>query len=331
MNFKCSLFAILILVCLNLRAQKPMDRLKVAQNEFVNAKGEVLVFRGVNTSDPDKLVKDDLWNEDYFREIKNWGATIVRFPIHPKAWRERGEKEYLKILDQGIEWANKNGLYVILDWHSIGNLKTELYLDQMYFTTMQETRDFWKLIAQHYGRNSTVAFYELFNEPTTYNKKFGSISWGEWKKLMENLITVIRANGGEGIPLVAGFNWAYDLKPIKENPINATNIAYVAHPYPQKKKKPWERKWSKDWGFAKEKYPVVLTEIGFCDKSSPGAHEPVIGDEGYGEAITNYSDNNNISYLIWVFDKDWAPRMFKDKNFTPSRQGKYFKEKMLSY
>ncbi|MDN3595121.1 glycoside hydrolase family 5 protein [Zunongwangia endophytica] len=331
MNFKFCLFAILMLVCFDLSAQKAMDRLKVDHNEFVNAKAEVLVFRGVNTSDPDKLVNDDLWSEDYFKEIKNWGATIVRFPIHPEAWRERGEKEYLKILDQGIEWANKYDLYVILDWHSIGNLKTERYLADMYFTTLQETLAFWKLMAQHYGDNTTVAFYELFNEPTTYNNKFGKISWKEWKEIMEQLITAIRSNGGKGIPLVAGFNWAYDLNPIKKNPINAANIGYVAHPYPQKRKNPWEKKWTNDWGFAKEKYPVILTEIGFCDASSPGAHEPVIGDEEYGDAITNYSDKNNISYLVWVFDKDWSPRMYKDRNFTPSRQGRYFKKKMLSY
>jgi len=331
MKFKLDLSLLLVLISAAIYAQKPMDRLSVNQNEFVNEEGEIMVFRGVNTSDPDKLEKDDLWNENYFKEIKDWGATIVRFPIHPEAWRERGEKEYLKLLDKGIEWAEKYSMYVILDWHSIGNLKNQLYLDDMYYTTLPETFAFWKLMAVRYGDRPSVAFYELFNEPTVYNQRFGTLKWKEWKSIMEEIIIIIRANGGEGIPLVAGFNWAYDLSPVKEQPIDAENIGYVAHPYPQKREKPWEPKWTEDWGFVKEKYPVILTEIGFCDESSPGAHVPVISDESYGDAISNYADINNISYVIWVFDMDWAPRMYKDKEFTPSRQGEYFKKKMRSY
>tara|TARA_R110000765_G_scaffold234289_2_gene337322 strand:- start:1384 stop:1998 length:615 start_codon:yes stop_codon:yes gene_type:complete len=201
----------------------------------------------------------------------------------------------------------------------------------MYDTTLKQTYDFWRTIAETYGKNSTVAFYELFNEPTTYNNTLGTATWEEWKKLNEEMITIIRANGGEGIPMVAGFNWAYDLTPIIENPINAEGIAYVSHPYPQKREKPWEAQWTADWGFVKEKYPLILTEIGFSGPEDPGAHIPVISDESYGDAITNYADDNEISYVVWVFDPEWAPRLFTNWNYTPSRHGKYFKKKLQSY
>ncbi len=314
-----------------LSAQVTLDKIEVKGNEFYSSSQELKVFRGLNTSDPDKLERDGHWNKAYFEEIKNWGANIVRFPVHPNAWEKRGQAGYLILLDEAIQWCTDLGLYVIIDWHSIGNLKTEMYQADMYFTTYEKTVDFWKTISARYGKNTTVAFYEIFNEPTTYNNTLGELSWEEWKKMNEDIIGVIRQNNGEGIPLVAGFNWAYDLTPIKDNPIELEGIAYVSHPYPQKRDKPWQEKWTEDWGFVKEKYPLILSEIGFCGPEDEGAHIPVISDESYGDAITKYADDKNISYVVWVFDPQWAPRLFDDWNFKPSRHGKYFKKQLQSY
>lgn len=299
--------------------------IRVEGNKFVTADGEPLVFRGLNTSDPDKLEKSRHWDEAYFDEIKNWGANIVRFPVHPRAWRERGEEEYLQLLDKGVEMAAERGLYVIIDWHSIGNLKNEMFYLPGYETTQKETFEFWRTMSEHFKGNTTVAFFELFNEPTTMKGKLGTCTWEEWKTLMEEIIVIIRANGSEAIPLVAGFNWAYYLKEVADNPIDAEGIGYVSHPYPQKKEKPWEDQWTADWGFVAEKYPVMLTEIGFSGPDDRGAHVPVISDESYGDAITSYTAEKGISYVVWVFDPQWSPSLFSDWKFTPTRQGKYFK------
>lgn len=308
-----------------------IGRVKVVGNEFVDQNNEVIVFRGVSSSDPDKLETDGYWSKGYFQEMSDWGVTIVRFPIHPPAWERRGKKNYLKLLDKGIKWAGSLGMHVVIDWHSIGNLLTTTFQDEIYITSQQQTEDFWKTISQRYGDNPTVAFYELFNEPTTFNGTYGELSWEDWKKWNEDMITLVRANGGEGIPLVAGFNWAYDLTPVRDNPIDAEGIGYVSHPYPQKREKPWLESWVKDWGFVKDNYPLILTEIGFCGPEDPGAHIPVISDESYGEAITQYCDENNVSYVAWVFDLKWAPRLYVDEAYTPSRHGRFFKAKMQGY
>jgi len=312
-------------------AQTTLSRIDVQDNNFVNEAGKTIVFRGLNTSDPDKLERQGHWNKSYFEEIKSWGANIVRFPVHPPAWKKRGKDNYLELLDNGIKWASELGMYIIIDWHSIGNLRTEMYQSDIYDTTKKQTFDFWRTISKTYGNNATVAFYELFNEPTTFNNQLGTLYWEQWKVLNKEMIAIIRANGGKGIPLVAGFNWAYDLTPVKDSPLDVEGIAYVSHPYPQKREKPWEEKWTTDWGFVKEKYPIILTELGFCGPDDIGAHIPVISDESYGDAITDYCDNREISYIIWVFDPEWAPRLFKDWDYTPSRHGKYFKNKLQSY
>lgn len=308
-----------------------LSQVSVKGNKFVTADGNTIVFRGLNISDPDKLEKEGRWDRRHFEEMKRWGANLVRIPVHPRAWRSRGKEAYLKLLDEGVAMAEEQGMYVTIDWHSIGNLKNEMYQSDGYETTQKETFEFWRAMAQHFKGNSTVAFFELFNEPTVMGGKLGSLSWVQWKNLIEEIILIIRSNGATAVPLIAGFNWAYDLKEIAKNPIDAEGIGYVSHPYPQKREKPWEDKWTKDWGYVAEKYPLMLTEIGFSGEEEKGAHVPVISDESYGQAITKYADERGISYVIWVFDPHWAPMLFSDWNYTPTRQGAYFKKAMQDY
>jgi endoglucanase len=302
-----------------------LPRVTVSGNKFM-VNGKPVVFRGLDASDPDKLERNGHWNKEYFEMAKSWGANIIRFPVHPTAWRSRNKDAYIKLLDDGVKWAAEVGLYVNIDWHSIGNLRTEMYQNSGYETTRKETYEFWRTMASHFKGNTTVAFFELFNEPTVINGQLGTCSWQQWKEMNEEMITIIRANGSKAIPLVAGFNWAYDLTPVAKDPVNAEGIGYVSHPYPMKRPKPWEAKWTEDWGFAASKYPLMLSEIGFCGADDRGAHVPVISDESYGDAITQYCEKNGISYTVWVFDPQWAPMLINDWNFTPTRQGRYFKQ-----
>lgn len=322
------LLLVVLMITNGLFAQQPgtkMSQVLVKGNQFVTAEGKTIVFRGLDASDPDKLEKNGHWNKEYFEQVKSWGANIIRFPVHPTAWRSRGKDNYLRLLDEGVRLATETGLYVIIDWHSIGNLRSEMYQSASYETTKKETLEFWRTISQHFKGNTTVACFELFNEPTVQSGQLGLCTWQQWKEMNEEMIVVIRANGSKAIPLVAGFNWAYDLTPVADYPINAEGIAYVSHPYPMKREKPWEQKWTADWGFVATKYPVILTEIGFCGAEERGAHVPVISDESYGEAITKYCKEKGISYCVWVFDPQWAPMLISDWNFTPTRQGRFFK------
>ena len=92
--------------------QVPLVR--VQGNKFVNPKNEVVLFRGVSISDPDKLVKEGHFTRKHFEVIKSWGANVVRIPVHPSTWRARGKKGYLPILDQTIAWINELGMYSIV-------------------------------------------------------------------------------------------------------------------------------------------------------------------------------------------------------------------------
>lgn len=304
---------------------KDLSGLKVSKNVFTNDANETVRVTGVSFSDPDKLEKEGQWNLRYFQEARKWGCNVVRFPVHPYTWRYRGAEEYLGLLDKGIEWATQTGMYVIIDWHSIGNMPGDKYPHLNYATTWEETVKFWKTIAERYKGNTTVAFYELFNEPTDQGVP---LTWEMWCPVMEKLIDEISSIDSLKIYLVAGMNWAYMLDEVIENPVKRENVAYVTHPYPQKREQPWEPQWEEDWGKVAEHYPIVATELGYVIAGERGEHVPVIGDETYGEAIINYFEKKGVSYTIWCFDPSWSPAMLEDFDFTPSRQGAFFKEKL---
>ena len=150
---------------------------KVQGNKFIDPQGNEIVFRGLCFSDPVKLVGEGQWNERYFAEAASWGANIVRFAVHPTNLNSMGWDETFAAMDQGIQWAKQHGMYVIMDWHSIGNLKDAKYTNPMYDTDLQETFKFWRTVAQRYKDEPTVALYEVYNEPTVTGPDTGECSW----------------------------------------------------------------------------------------------------------------------------------------------------------
>lgn len=309
---------------LNSPNAKKLPLIQVKGNKFVNAKGETIMFRGLSISDPDKLGHQGHWSRTHFEKVKEMGATIVRIPVHPIAWRERTPAEYLKLLDQAVDWCTELGMYIIIDWHTIGNLKMELFQDPMYDTTQKETYEFWRVIARHFSGHNTVAFYELFNEPALFDGQLGRMSWTEWKKINEDIISLIRAYDRETIPLVAGFDWAYDLTPLRSEPLDVDGIGYVTHPYEHKRSKPWEPKWDQDFGFAANRFPVIATEFGFAARKGT-----TVKDGDYGKAIIDYLEKRGISWLVWVYDAEWWPKMFESwDTYELTGNGEFFKQAM---
>jgi endoglucanase len=298
--------------------------ISVSGNRFVDPAGKQVLFRGVNIADPDKTESQGHWNKDFFVKVRAAGATVVRIPVHPIAWRARGTKNYLALLDQAVAWCTDLGMYVDIDWHSIGNLKQGLFQDPMYETSLPETLNFWRIMAAHFNGNHTVAFFELFNEPTLFRGQLGSMTWSEWRQINEDMISLIRAYDQETIPLVAGFDWAYDLTPLRNDPVRAESIGYVTHPYPNKRSRPWPPKWEQDFGFAAGRYPIIATEIGFS--SGDGSKDE---SAAYGVEITSYLESKGIGWVAWCFDPEWHPSMISSwEPFELTEEGKFFSDAM---
>ncbi|HEX5788218.1 MAG TPA: cellulase family glycosylhydrolase [Woeseiaceae bacterium] len=305
-----------------------LPRIRVEGNRFVDPDGKARVFRGLALADPYHLERQGRWNRAYFEAAKNWHADVVRIPVHPVWWREVGAEQYFAWLDDGVEWATELGLYVIMDWHTIGNPLTGIPHRPLYLTTQEETYYFWHLVANRYRGNPTVAFYELYNEPTNRYGEMGHLPWDEYKAFIEGIIYMLYEIDAGIIPLVAGFDWAYSLEHVRDDPIDFPGVGYVSHPYPQKREPPWEKQWEEDWGYVADTYPVFVTEFGFMAADAPDAHIPVIADERYGKAVTDYMAKKGISWTAWVFDPRWSPQLISDWDYTPTPQGAFFKSEL---
>lgn len=295
--------------------------IRVQGNHFVDAAGRPVVFRGVALADPDRLAKNGHWTRRTFEEVRAWDANIVRLPVHPAAWRARGEARYLALLDEGVAWARELGLYVLLDWHVIGNLRDARMQDPMYDTTRQETLAFWRAASTHFRDDPTVVLYELFNEPTDAGGQLGHLSWEQWRPMLEEITGVVRSGDPGSIVMVAGLDWAYELRSVMASPVAAEAVVYASHPYPQKRAEPWEPKWEEDWGHVAAKYPVFVSEFGFDRQGSV----PFVGSPRYGRAIVEYMQRRGISWAAWCFDPAWVPTLVRDWAFHPTESGAFFK------
>jgi endoglucanase len=303
-----------------------LPQISIDGNKFVTPDGVQIIFKGVAMPDMFRLDETGHWNKKYFDEIKAWNCNIVRILIPPRSWRTYGKEKFFELVDRAIVLASQRNMYIVIDWHSMGNLKDELFQEESRITSMQETLDFWATVAKKYKGENTIAFYEIFNEPTDFFGKLGELPWDDWRAIAKTIVSEIRKYDTETIPVIAGLNWGYDLSYIAEKPFDIEKIAYSVHPYPQKAKEPWEDNWEKKWGFVADKYPMIALEFGYNIEGEPGAHIPAFGSEDFGRRIINYFSKKGISWTVWCFDWRWSPTLLKDDTYEPTpTQGAFFK------
>jgi endoglycosylceramidase len=103
----------------------------VSENRFVDNYGRHAVLNGINiiskSKDKGYLVSED---STLYSKLRDWGFNSVRFGIiwdgiepEPGIYNE----EYLKGIDQHIQWAANNDIFVVLDMHQ--DLYSVLYSD----------------------------------------------------------------------------------------------------------------------------------------------------------------------------------------------------------
>lgn len=51
--------------------------------------------------------------------------------------------------------------------------------------------------------------------------------------------------------------------------------------------------------------------------------------DGYGDAIVSYLEGKGISWIAWVFDPEWGPRMLQSWDpYKLTESGEFFKQAM---
>ena len=184
--------------------------------------------------------KDWITTQD-LTNIKNAGFNTVRVPVwwgnfYPIANVSNGSfrSDAFTELDWLVNSAGAAGLYVIIDMHgAVGSQSTSDDTGQQnqnqYWSNGNDqgnTAYMWWEIANHYKGNTTIAGYDLLNEPTGAPSNAAVIS------AQAGLYTSVRSADPNHIIFIEGTwgNWDWSMLP---NPSSEgwTNVVYEMHEY----------------------------------------------------------------------------------------------------
>ena len=233
-----------------------------------------VLLRGVNRSgleytqaSSDGFLTAAQFTENEMREmVLNWHCNIIRLPFNQN-WALYGSNghsagEYLSSIDQVISWAAELGAYTILDLQWLdaetvyGHItQTDGKTDDNHVppTPNPESILLWTTLAKRY-RDEPAVLFDILNEPhdrlvddflplyevdpagnviATNHDSIGPRVWVLWA---ERLVAEIRAVRPAGIVVVAGVDWAFDLRGVR---VKAPNILYSTHIYSNRSRADW--------------------------------------------------------------------------------------------
>ncbi|HVG11771.1 MAG TPA: glycoside hydrolase family 5 protein, partial [Flavisolibacter sp.] len=191
---------------------KMFGKLKVEGTQLKSEQGDSVVLRGMSFG------WHNFWPRFYNAGAvewlaKDWNCSVVRaaMGIEPDGGYLKDPAGATAKVKAVVDAAIKQGVYVIIDWHS-HNINTV------------EAKAFFKEMATAYGAYPNV-IYEIFNEPDEE-------SWAEVKKYSEEVIAAIRSVDKDNIILVGSPHWSQDVHLAADDPIKGVdNIMYTLHFY----------------------------------------------------------------------------------------------------
>lgn len=289
---------------------------------------KALLLRGVAVGDPHSRVVVNRRTEKDYEVIKDdWHANVVRISVHPGLFH-KDEKETKELLEEEIERARDKGLFVIVDWHVIGvpngwykSWDWGKIYGYSYDSNFNTARDFWKYMAIEYRSDRGVIF-ELWNEPAND----GNLYWKDINGYMQRLYNTIRANGASNIVIAPGVWWTYDLRGIKDNPLEGDNIGYAWHNYPGSG---GYLRWDIALDGLEEKYPIFITEWGFNTDTKANPHHRAKLDD-WPVSFKNYILDKNLNFTAWCWHNPWDPRMLESNWIDLTDFGRFTKDFIIN-
>ncbi|MEO7532063.1 MAG: glycoside hydrolase family 5 protein [Sediminibacterium sp.] len=210
---------------------------------------------------------------------KDWNCSVVRaaMGVEPDKGYVKDPKGSIEKVKAVVEAAIKEGIYVIIDWHS-------------HNINLAEAKLFFTEMATAYGKYPNV-IYEVFNEP---DKE----TWPEVKAYAQQIIESIRKIDTDNIILVGSPHWDQDIHLPANDPIKGyKNLMYTLHFYAGTHKQ-WLRDRTDE--ALKKGLPVFVSESAAMEASGDGP----LNDEEWKKWI-NWMEARKISWIVWsVADKN---------------------------
>lgn len=220
--------------------------------------------------------------EEGFRTFKNdWNVDVMRLAMYTSEYGgycNGGDKKQLKqLIDNGIEYASKLGMYVIVDWHILSDNNPNDH--------KREAIEFFDEVSAKYADYGNI-IYEICNEPN------GGTKWSDVKSYAVDVIDTIRANDPYALILVGTPQWSQLILDAAADPIkDENNIMYTMHFYAATHKDDLRQNLETA---VKKGMPVFVSECSICDASGNGGI-----DYDSAEKWKELLDQYKISYVAW--------------------------------
>ena len=274
----------LVFVCISFQflcfAQpvKMHGNLKVVGTQLTDAHGQPMVLNGMSFGW--SCFHPRFYTAGAVKELhREWNCNVVRaaMGIEPDKGYLKDPYTNTKLIRTVVDAAIKEGIYVIIDWHS-------------HNINLREAKDFFKKMATAYHTYPNV-IYEIFNEPD-YE------TWQQVKAYSTEIISTIRAIDSSNIILVGSPRWDQDIHLPAADPIQGfSNLMYTVHFYAGTHTQ-WLRDRT-DSAMAKG-LPVFVSESAGMEASGDGN----IAHEEWAKYI-QWMEEKRISWITWsVSDKN---------------------------
>lgn len=253
--------------------------LSVDGTDLVDQSGSKMQLYGMSTHGiawfPDYI------NYDTFQFLRDdWGANCIRLAMYSgenSGYCTGGNKQWLKgLVNSGVEYATELGMYVIIDWHVLG--------DRTPLTYKEEAKKFFDEMSSRYADYPNV-IYEICNEPN------GGTSWSEITTYANEVIPIIRANSPDSVIIVGTPTWSQEVDKPAANPLKFDNVMYALHFYADTHRDGLRNTME---NAIRSGAPIFITEFGMCDASGNG-----VVNESEANKWKELIDEYNLSYMCW--------------------------------
>lgn len=261
--------------------ETPVERhgeLSVNGRYIVDCHGEKVQLRGVSFGWHNWWYR--FFNESSVTRVaKDWKATVVRCSIglnlEDNTYEQNPGLAYATV-DYMVEAAVKNGVYLIIDFHS-------------HLNNLPLAKVFFKEVTEKYGHLPNI-IYEIWNEPL-------EVEWAETKAYSEELLPIIRKNAPKAIVIIPTPRWDQEIDKAADDPITGyDNLVYAVHYYAATHKDFYRDKVRYAIG---KNLPVFFSETGGMVHTGDG-----VLDMDSWEAWLKLADENHISWIAWsISDK----------------------------
>lgn len=204
----------LLAACITLHAQpvKQHGRLHVQGTQLVDEHNNPVILRGMSFGW--SCFHPRFYTAGSVKWLHNdWHCTVIRaaMGIEPKGGYKEDSATAIANVKAVVDAAIKEGVYVIIDWHS-------------HNINLAEARQFFAGMAQAYHQYPNV-LYEVFNEPD-YE------TWSEVKAYATDIVGIIRKYDTSNIILVGNPHWDQDVHLPAADPVTGySNLMYTLHYY----------------------------------------------------------------------------------------------------